>query len=296
MERFNNTMVTATLPPQVNAFLETYAAQPAMLATHADLDLTDAIGRMRIEDTPFAYGIVDDFLPKAVYEAVLREWPAPSAFRTSRWRSDAFFKGTQRMNEEEVGNVAEVKPVVHAPEEHISRKMRLIEDTGDPSRDPATGVWNQVAEALRAPSFIRDVFARFSAVIDAHLTAVGDDTTGRVPSHVFSQSVDHGANEALGAHLDTEVVLLTIVIYIDLQGAVNQDSEQLWGTSLYNPVPGVDPQTLFIPNAELEPAERVGFVPNRAFVMPNSSRSLHGVAGGQPDVQRRTLMTKIWLR
>jgi hypothetical protein len=296
-------MTTATLPPQVNAFLEAYAAQPAMLATHAELDLTDAIDRMRIEDTPFTYGIVDDFLPKAVYEAILRDWPAPSAFRTSRWRSDAFFHGTQRMSDEEVANLAEGKsagelehePAVHAPEKYISRKTRLIEDTADPSQDPVTGVWNQVAEALRAPSLIREVFARFAAVIDAHLTTVGD-TTGRVPSHVFSQSVDHGANEALGAHLDTDVVLLTIVIYIDLQGAVNQDSEQLWGTSLYNPVPGVDPQTLFIPNADLEPATRVGFVPNRAFLMPNSSRSLHGVAGGQPDVQRRILMTKIWLR
>ncbi len=260
-------MTTVTMTPQVNAFLEAYAAQPVMLTAHASVDLTDTIGRMRVEDTPFMYGIVDDFLPKAVYEAVLREWPAPSAFRPAQTQDD----------------------------ELNSRQIRLIEDTSDPDRDPATGVWNRVGEALRAPSFVRDLFTRFSAVIETNLTTIGD-TTGRVPAHVFSQSVDQGTKEALGAHLDSPWKLLTIVIYVDLRGAVNQHSEQLWGTALYDMEPGADPLPDFIPNTGRELAGRVGFVPNRAFVMPCSNRSLHGVTGGQPDVQRRTMMSAIWLR
>ena len=276
-------MTAVTTPPQLNDFLDFYAAQPAMLATHASVDLTDTVGRMRVEDTPFTYGIIDDFLPKAVYEAILRDWPAPSAFRPAKKRDDTQFQGARRLSQDQAGTA-----------ELGSRQVRLIENTSDPDQDPATGVWKQVAEALRAPSFIRDLFDRFSTVIATHLTTIGD-ATGKAPAFILSQSVDQGAREALEAHLDGPWKLLTVVIYLDLRGAVNQHSEQLWGTALYNTDPGSAPPTYFIPNADLELAGRVGFVPNRAFVMPNSTRALHGVAGGQPDVQRRTLMSGVWL-
>jgi hypothetical protein len=257
-----------TTSPQVNAFLEAYSVQPATgtPVTGGDvIDLTETVDRMHVEYSPFTYGIIDEFLPKAIYDAILREWPVETEF--GRVEMSAAPEAT------ELG----------------SRRVLLIEDTSDPDRVPAAGVWHRVADALRAPSFVRGLFARFADVIDTNLATLGD-VTAKTPIFRLNRCHDHGEKDALQAHLDAAWKLLTIVVYLDLRGAVNEDSEQLWGTSLYHTEAGAVRPLLFTPNADHELAARVGFVPNRAFVMPNSSNALHGVAGGQVGVHRRTLM------
>jgi hypothetical protein len=242
-----SSMLTPTSSPAVTAFLDAYAAGPGTISEPVSdqIDLADRIRRMRIGDTPFPYGVIDGFLPSTLYEAIVRDWPAPSSFAP-----------------------------VTLPE-------------------ASNATWNQVAASLRAPSFVRSLFACFSDVVDANLTALGDNAYTN-PGFRLYQCVDQGAEEALGAHVDALHKLLTIVIYIDLTGGMNEDSERLWGTSLYDTEPGSVAPVRFTSNANHDRAGHIGFVPNRALVMPNCSRALHGVTGGQAKVQRRTLMCGYW--
>lgn len=256
---------TATLPPKVAAFLDAYEAGPGAIPTGArePLDLTDTVSRMRVKDTPFTYGIIDDFLPRNVYETVLRDWPQSS------------------FNNVEMAT---------APDADVgSRKVQLIEDSSEPSNEGAVGIWKQVGEALRAPSFVRGLFNRFADVIGANVTSLSDVALSK-PGFRFYRCFEQGTQDALRAHFDVPWKLITIVVYVKLTGAVTEDSEEFWGTSLYKAEPGAYKPLEFTPNADHELATRVHFIPNRAFIMPNSSRALHGVAGGQADVQRRTLM------
>jgi hypothetical protein len=89
--------------------------------------------------------------------------------------------------------------------------------------------------------------------------------------------------------------LLTIVVYLKLEGPTNKDSADFWGTTLYTIDGGSIEPLQFTPNDEREPARRVSFAMNRAFVMPNDMTAYHGVAGGQRDVTRKTLMCGYWL-
>jgi hypothetical protein len=59
--------------------------------------------------------------------------------------------------------------------------------------------------------------------------------------------------------------------------------------------PEVAASVQFSANSDHEVAARVAFEPNRALIMANQRAGLHGVAGGQDGVVRRTIMCGYWL-
>ncbi|WP_331757845.1 hypothetical protein OIE82_35395 (plasmid) [Streptomyces althioticus] len=261
------------LPPTVAAFLASYEKGPGSLAAGQNArqtDLVQALPRMQVFDSPFTFGTIDDFLPDGLYQAVLRDWPESSAFNPVAkfvdGRPDAYF-----------GN----------------RKERIVENwaAGD-ELDAST--WNEVRLALRHPDFVRALFTRFAGTIEENLSTLDLDVL-HTSSFKLYANVDAGVSEALGAHVDALPKLLTIVVYLDLTGPVSEFSPDRWGTALYAMKPGEIQPLAFTANADHIVAHQIQFQPNRAFVMPNTSRALHGVAGGEDGVQRRTLMCGYWL-
>jgi hypothetical protein len=267
---------SATLPPRVAAFLASYETGPgATTAEQASdlIDLSESVGRMRVLDSPFRFGTIDGFLPEELYQTVLRDWPAMSALAEVSLPSDG-----------EPGRAY-----------FGSRKTKLLENwAASDSGSPEAATWNRVCLALRAPAFVRSLFTRFSDVIEANLETLKVSASS-MPSFKLYANFDHGAKEALGAHVDALRKLLTIVVYLHLSGALTDNSRQLWGTALYNTEAGTVRPLNFSANADHMVAHQIEFAPNRAFVMPNTSRALHGVAGGQMGVMRRTLMCGYWL-
>jgi hypothetical protein len=266
---------SAPLPPRVAAFLASYETGPGATTVEQArelIDLSGSVGRMRVLDSPFQVGTIDGFLPEGLYQAVLQDWPVESALAEVSLPSDG-----------------------EAGAYFGSRKTKLLENwaAGD-SGSPGAETWNRVCLALRAPAFVRSLFTRFSDVIDANLETLNLTVSG-MPGFRLYANFDHGAKEALGAHVDALRKLLTIVIYLDLSGALTDDSRQRWGTALYDIVAGTIKPLSFSANANQIVAHQIEFAPNRAFIMPNTSRALHGVAGGQMRVTRRTLMCGYWL-
>lgn len=266
------------LPPRVAAFLAAYEAGPGAITAQQEtglVDLAPAVERMDVVDDPFVHGTIDTFLPGELHEAVLRHWPEESALAAVTLPSDG-------------GPSADYLG---------SRKTKLLEQWGDGAADGASAeTWNHVSLALRAPAFVRRLFTRFAAVVEDHLAQQNLDaaTAGR-PGFKLYANFDHGAKEALGAHVDALRKILTIVVYLDLTGDTTGESPHRWGTALYEAQPGAVKPVRFSPNAERPVARQIEFAANRAFVMPNTSRALHGVAGGQAGVARRTLMCGYWL-
>ena len=261
---------------RVTAYLDAYQTGPGALPPGPAAGLTDlagALGRMRVEHLPFTHATIDAFLPDEMYRAVLRDWPAEAGL------APVVLPGPGGAARDYVG----------------SRTTKLLEDWGARGvGSPGTGTWKQVSLALRSPLFVRSLFACFSDIIDANLASLPGGPRG-FPGFKLYLNCDQGADEALGAHVNALRKLLTIVIYIDLKGPLTGESPQLWGTTLYQAEPGSVTPVHFSPNAGHSAAQRISFAANRAFIMPNDSRALHGVAGGQDGVTRRALMCGYWL-
>lgn len=264
---------------RLDAFLNAY---DQAMAFDADCDptlvrdqayLSQSLARMQVLDTPFSHAAIDRFLPDDLYRQVLAEWDsaadlAPVTLDGSKPGADGY-----------IG----------------SRKAKLIEDiAADAPAGMSAATWARISHALRAPAFVRALFTRFAGTVETNLGLLGDVERDR-PGFRLYLCRDEGAKDALGAHLDAMRKLLTIVIYLRLDGAIDAQSEEAWGTALYEMEPGSIVPLHFTPNADHKRVSRVGFVPNRAFVMPNDRRALHGVAGGQAGVVRRTLMCGYWL-
>jgi hypothetical protein len=264
-----NTSPSEVLPPRVAAFLNAYDAASLGAAPAAAIDLSPTIERMHAADTPFPHGRIDRFLPAELYDALLAAWP----------------------------DATHLAPVSLPGADYVGARTTLLVDAHPASDDMSEQVdaaVAQLATALRAPRFVRALFTRFATVIDANLQglAINPDDA---PGFRLYLCRDAGEHDALGAHLDALRKLLTIVVYMDLRGALTAESDEAWGTTLY-PAHGetITPVT-FTPNADHTAAAHIPFAPNRAFIMPNTSASLHGVAGGQPEVSRRTVMCGYWL-
>lgn len=253
------------------SFLEKYGThfnggEPSDGRTAADL--VQSVSRMRVETYPFPYGLIDDFLPADIFDAVMRDWPSESSLEAVPLPTSSGYLG--------------------------SRKARLIDDRdSDGIKTTTEGTWESVASALRDPVLVHALFSRFSDVVENNLSEAVDEPEVN-PGFRLYQCVDKGQDEALGAHVDSLRKLLTIVLYVQIEGEVDADSERLWGTSLYDVTPGSVAPVTFSRNSDYRPAASVKFVSNRAFVMPNNSRAHHGVAGGQASVLRRTLMCGYW--
>jgi hypothetical protein len=256
--------------PLAAGYLGRYAAGPgAAPAAATAADLTPALGRMSVHDDPFTFATIGSFLPPDLYDAVLGGWPPDGAFTA------VALDGAR-------------------PGYFGTRKQMTAENTatgvtaGAPALDAARA-------ALRNPAFVRGLFSAFSGVIEANLAGLGP-AAGQPPCFKLYANVDAGNSEALGAHVDALTKLLTIVIYLDLAGAVTSASPARWGTALYPRDPAAARPLQFTPNAGLPVARQVEFAPNRAFVMPNTPGALHGVSGGEDGVTRRTLMCGYYLQ
>jgi hypothetical protein len=260
---------SASLPPRVAAFLDAYDASG--IAGHPDPNeqLTGALDHMHTADAPFPHGLIDGFLPLAFYRTLLESWPAD----------------------------AELAPVSLPGTEYVGARATRLVDARPASPDawtPPDPAVVRLAAALRAPAFVRALFTRFADVVERNLQDL-DVTQRDSPGFRLYLCRDAGEADALGAHLDALRKLLTIVVYMDLTGTLTAESDEAWGTALYPAGAEKITPVTFTPNAQHTALARVPFAPNRAFVMPNTARSLHGVAGGQADVTRRTLMCGYWL-
>lgn len=252
--------------PRVAQFLTGYAQGPGAVAAGGTADFAATLGRTAVTDKPFVVATIDDFLPGDLYRSVLAEWGAIS-----------------------------LEPVTLSGAEYVgSRKgAQLLRWTPDRVADGMVTAWDKVADAARSAAFACALFARFAPVVEANL-AHPDLADAANPGFVLWANQDHGADEALGAHLDGGHKLLTVVLYLDLDGPTTPESNRLWGTALYDAEPGEVKPVEFSANASRNPAGHVEFRANRAFVMPNINHALHGVAGGQEGVTRRSLMWGYW--
>ncbi|MGW4799835.1 hypothetical protein ACWEPC_46205 [Nonomuraea sp. NPDC004297] len=264
---------TAAAYPLVEDFLTRYEQGPGALEEFTgvpETDLAPTLDRMRVLERPFAVATIDDFLPESLYQDVLRDWPAADAFAAVTGLPGA------------------------APTAYIGERRQRIVDNALAGDGLAGDTWLRLRLALRHPRFVRGLFTRFAGTVERNLAA--PDLSGLDTANFkLYANLDAGVSDALGAHVDALPKLLTIVVYLDLKGAVTPDSATRWGTALY-PAQAGDVQPLtFTSNADHQAVHQLGFAPNRAFVMPNAPDALHGVLGGEPGVQRRTLMCGYWL-
>ncbi|MFE9687432.1 hypothetical protein [Streptomyces sp. NPDC006285] len=275
MAKPSTALTPPALPPRVTDFLTAYEASALASApdTPSYPDLSPAVTRLTSCSSPFPYGTIDGLLPDDLYDGITRHWPADPHL-----------------------DAVTLTGPSGAPARYIgSRKTKFVDTT--PHDRPATvqeTIWKKTALALRDPRLVRALFQRYADTVEANLRALAQGSPG-TPGFRLYLNQDAGAKEALGAHIDALRKILTIVIYIDLRGPVTDDSSRCWGTALYDSEPGTIKPLEFSSNADHRPVTHVMFAPNRAFVMPNAPRSLHGVAGGQPGVVRRTLMCGYWL-
>ncbi|WP_331732557.1 hypothetical protein OG613_48195 (plasmid) [Streptomyces sp. NBC_00015] len=264
-----------SLPERVERFLDLFASGPGTVSTpNADAELAPGLERMQTIADPFTCATVDDFLPADLYQAVLRDWPEASSFQP----------------------VATFATLVYGePRSYFGSRMERTVENWAADATPDAATWRRLRNALCHPAFVRALFTRFAETVDDNLAGLDLDELNS-PNFKLYTNFDAGSDEALGAHVDAPSKLLTIVVYLDLQGPELPDSADRWGTALYSV--GADnclPQT-FTANADHTAARKIQFAPNRAFIMPNSTHALHGVVGGEATVQRRTLMCGYWLK
>ncbi|MCX4481719.1 hypothetical protein OOK44_35690 [Streptomyces cellulosae] len=262
------------LPERVERFLDLFACGPGTVpALDAGAELAPGLERMQTIADPFICATVDDFLPANLYQAVLRDWPEASSFQP----------------------VATFATLVYGePRSYFGSRMERTVENWAADATPDAPTWQRLRNALCHPDFVRALFTRFAETIDANLAGLDLDELN-APNFKLYTNLDAGSDEALGAHVDAPSKLLTIVVYLDLQGPELPDSADRWGTALYEVGPGDHLPQHFTANADRTAARNIQFAPNRAFIMPNSARALHGVVGGEAAVQRRTLMCGYWL-
>lgn len=248
--------------PHVAKFLSLYEQHFGADTRTGYGDITPAAQRMVIRETPFPTATIDDLLPDQLLNRVRKDWSELVFRDPADLAKPASFIGT--------------------------RAALKLQRTGDPDAVPPPGtVWEQVAQVARNPRFARALFEPFADTIEGRLAIL--DPVGE-PGFTLWANTDNGTAEALGAHLDHIRQLLTVVLYLDLEGTVTADSPRLWGTALYDAGGEDVRQADFRPGATLLSGGHAAFHTNRAFVMPNSARALHGVSGGEDGVTRRTLM------
>lgn len=256
--------------PRVAGFLRTYDAGPGAVSSDVAGELARTLYRAAVREQPFVIATVDDFLPRGLYAAILAAW------------ADLQFEPVAIPGSNYVGS-------------RRAKRLHNWTPGNEPASDIPPGPWAELAGAARSSQLARTLFARFAQTIESNL-ASPSLADGHEPGFVLWANHDEGTDEALGAHVDALHKLFTIVVYLDLQGPTDAESPRQWGTALYASAPDEVMPLQFSPNAERMPVDIVEFRPNRAFLMPNIAGALHGVAGGQSGVSRRSLMWGYWYR
>jgi hypothetical protein len=252
--------------PRVAAYLDSYEQGPGAATSNGVLALEETVIRAKVIERPFAVATIDDILPAEFYSRVLAAWKS-----------------------------LDLRPVDLPGTTYVGSRQgqQLVNWSASQSATERAGIWDTLSAEVRSPRFVRALFTQFADTVEANLGLDEFTRTGR-PGFVMWANHDHGPNEALGAHLDASRKLLTVVLYLDLQGALTAESTRLWGTTIYEMEAGATKPVEFSLNASRDPAGVIEFRPNRAFVMPNINTALHGVAGGQAGVTRRSLMWGYW--
>ncbi|MCG5219213.1 hypothetical protein [Streptosporangium sp. KLBMP 9127] len=259
--------------PLVEDFLTRYEQGPGALDEFAgvpEIDLAPTLDHMRVLERSFTVATIDDFLPETLYQDILRDWPAAEAFAAVTGLPGA------------------------ASTAYIGERRQRIVDNSLAGDGLSGATWLRLRLALRHPRFVRGLFTCFADTVERNLATLDLSSLDTTNFKLYA-NLDAGVSDALGAHVDALPKLLTIVVYLDLKGAVTPDSATRWGTALYSAQPGAVRPLTFTSNADHQAVHQLDFAPNRAFVMPNAPHALHGVLGGEPGVERRTLMCGYWL-
>lgn len=252
-------------------FADAYASK-SYVDSEPDAALTrhivEAVKACAMEGAPFPHAEVLGFLPDDVYAEALAEWP-----------DDGVFNAVELKGSDYVG----------------SRRAHILCDWPRvPGACALDGVWARIGKTLGSPEVVKAMFEHFSPVLDAQIATFAA-AAAETPGFRMYLCRDAGVSDALGAHVDALRKLLTVVIYLDIDGDTDAESPAKWGTRLYNDQGEVNKPLDFTENCRHDTAKTVRFVRNKAFLMPNTPASLHGVAGGQPSVVRKTIMCGYWL-
>jgi len=219
-------------------------------------------------DTPFPHAELALFFPTPVYEQALSEWPSDDNFKA-------------------------VKVTEHTEYVGSRRACLMVDRPRFERAEICKGIWEDIAHVLGSPDVVYALSKRFSLPLGRQIDSLARNENDQ-PGFRMYLCQDEGISDALGAHVDAARKLLTIVVYLDLVGDEDEASATAWGTRLYDEE--VTPRPLdFSSNGLYTARKTVNFERNKAFVMPNTPFSFHGVAGGQKSVIRKTIMCGYWL-
>jgi len=256
----------------IDMYTRSICSEPANDAKVHDY-LVSKVQNATLESKPFPYLQVFDFLPPDLYQKALRAWPLDAEFNAVKIEDDG---GRMR--------------------QYVGSRKAIMLDASPVSSEmnPISNFWYDLSQYLKSHLFVETLFNKLSTIIEpgiASLEHSADDHAG----YRMYVCRDEGTNDALGTHLDATRKLVTIVVYLGLSGETNQDSQERWGTALYE-TGRQKIRPLEFSETKLHKSNKVvKFIPNSAFIMPNSKSSLHGVVGGQKNVVRKTIMCGYWM-
>ncbi len=258
----------------LHAHLMEYARQSSIAESFSHVSVKHIMAKVQnsvVESEPFPHLVIDDFLPEGLFARAEFSWPDSQLFA-------------------EV-DLGEGKSAGYVG----TRKAILISDWPRTTDLPEVGTpWKRVANTLQSAELSECLFSYFAEQTNKGLEKV-DQNQNSFPGYRAYLCRDKGLGDGLGAHIDALRKILTVVLYVSLRGETNAESSRNWGTTLYSKSASKITPLSFEPNSKYVPARQIEFRPNRAFIMPNSPVSLHGVVGGQHSVERRTAMFGYWL-
>jgi hypothetical protein len=208
-----------------------------MCDVDVDAHITRQIKSVALSHSPFPHVVVDDLLPAALYQALIRGLPPVELF------SD------RPPNERQLAVPLKIAPVY------------------------ARCVWTYMARTVVEQMLTPALLQLFKPVLQAWLShnfpALGDDPVDRVPMHASDGRILlRTRGYVIPPHRDPKWGFVTCLLYLARPG----DSES-WGTQLYT-VDGDEEARGTTPNW-IDPnrcryVSDVAFVPNRALVFLNS--------------------------
>lgn len=231
----------------------------------------DSLIASRINDTPlsldpFDHCVVDNILPKEMFDAIHARWPSADCM----------------MSLPETGRITSTTG------KYRDRYVMLLEDRFFEKQTPDNEeFWVSVAQTLMSSAVLLACYKKFEAVLKPRVDHLGQDLTLNPEMLVVSDR----SNYFIGPHTDSKARLISLLLYL------SPDPQYLsYGTGLYVPkdpeLPVDDLKHHSVEDFNLH--TRVDFKPNRLVMFPRSDQSYHGV---EPvpveDCDRRLLIINV---
>jgi hypothetical protein len=229
----------------------------SLVSVMCDVDIhahiTRQIKSATLSKFPFPHAVVDNLLPDALYQALIRGLPPVELFND------------RPTNERQLAVPFKIAPV-------YSRR-----------------VWTYMARTVVEQILTPTLLHMFKPVLNAWLyqsfPALGHEALDRVPMHASDGRILlRTRGYVIPPHRDPKWGFVTCLLYLARPG-----DKQSWGTQLYTvdedaEAPGTAPH--WIDRARCQQVSNVAFVPNRALVFLNSV----GAHGARiPDDEREGL-------